>query len=54
MDPLKSDYPTIIDGTVIRAVDGLQFTARDALLAYQSGLFTCPTNNIHIFFLSRR
>lgn len=33
LDPLKSDVPNILggDGSLIRAVDGLQFSSRDAL-----------------------
>ncbi|EKM81020.1 hypothetical protein AGABI1DRAFT_105866 [Agaricus bisporus var. burnettii JB137-S8] len=39
-DPLESNVPEIVggDGSVIRAVDGLQFSSRDALLAYRSGV----------------
>jgi hypothetical protein len=40
--------PSIIDGTVIRAVDGLLFGTRDALLAYCNGVtsaVTAPTSS---------
>jgi imidazolonepropionase-like amidohydrolase len=39
-DALTSDLPEIAggSGTVIRAVDGLQFSTRDALLAYRTGV----------------
>ncbi|PPQ65659.1 hypothetical protein CVT26_000291 [Gymnopilus dilepis] len=39
IDPLRSDPPSILgEGSVIQAVDGLQFQSRDALLAYRSGV----------------
>ncbi|GJE95451.1 carbohydrate esterase family 9 protein [Phanerochaete sordida] len=40
LDPLLVDSPKIVGGerTVIHAIDGLQFTTRDALLAYRSGV----------------
>ncbi|KAH9474485.1 hypothetical protein JR316_0012944 [Psilocybe cubensis] len=48
-DPLVSDAPSILGkGSVIRAVDGLQFGTRDALLAYRSGVtlgVTAPTSS---------
>ncbi|CAK5268643.1 unnamed protein product [Mycena citricolor] len=38
-DALSTKIPTILgDDTVIRAVDGLQFGTRDALLAYRAGV----------------
>lgn len=39
-DALESDLPDIAGGSssVIRAVDGLQFSTRDALLAYRAGV----------------
>ncbi|KAF8590883.1 composite domain of metallo-dependent hydrolase [Ramaria rubella] len=39
-DPLSGSVPAILggDGAVIRAVDGLEFGTRDALLAYRSGV----------------
>ncbi|KAF7969725.1 hypothetical protein HWV62_26136 [Athelia sp. TMB] len=40
VDPLTKDYPMIIENAVIRAADGLQFSSRDALLAYHSGVST--------------
>ncbi|KAJ4479028.1 hypothetical protein J3R30DRAFT_3682364 [Lentinula aciculospora] len=41
-DSLTGKIPSILggDSAVIRAVDGLQFTTRDALLAYRSGVTT--------------
>ncbi|KAF8207208.1 hypothetical protein K438DRAFT_1714110 [Mycena galopus ATCC 62051] len=48
-DPLSMEIPTILgEQTVIRAVDGLQFGTRDALLAYRSGVasaITAPNGN---------
>jgi len=42
LDPLRTVVPGLLggDGSVIRAVDGLQFSSRDALLAYRSGVTT--------------
>ncbi|KAG6891465.1 hypothetical protein C0992_006196 [Termitomyces sp. T32_za158] len=39
-DPLGGKIPSIIggDGSIIRAVDGLQFSGRDTLLAYRAGV----------------
>ncbi|EPS99813.1 hypothetical protein FOMPIDRAFT_1060582 [Fomitopsis schrenkii] len=39
-DPLVQKVPTILggDGAIIRAVDGLSFGTRDALLAYRAGV----------------
>ncbi|KIM40067.1 hypothetical protein M413DRAFT_446222 [Hebeloma cylindrosporum] len=43
-DPLKSNSPPILgNGNVIQAVDGLQFSTRDALIAYRSGVATGVT-----------
>ncbi|KAJ3886963.1 carbohydrate esterase family 9 protein [Lentinula edodes] len=44
-DGLMDKLPTILGGNtaVIRAVDGLQFATRDALLAYRSGVTTGVT-----------
>ncbi|KAJ7474692.1 hypothetical protein FB451DRAFT_274443 [Mycena latifolia] len=39
-DPLTTLVPNILGHTVIRAVDGLQFGGRHALLAYHSGVTT--------------
>ncbi|KAG6841872.1 hypothetical protein C0991_005602 [Blastosporella zonata] len=41
-DPLRGKVPSIIggDGSVIRAVDGLQFAGRDTLYAYRAGVTT--------------
>ncbi|KAF8974242.1 carbohydrate esterase family 9 protein [Flammula alnicola] len=48
-NPLKSDPPSILgEGPVIRAVDGLQFATRDALLAYRAGVtagVTAPSSS---------
>ncbi|KAJ7589790.1 hypothetical protein C8J56DRAFT_1139426 [Mycena floridula] len=47
--------PAILNGTVIRAVDGLQFTGRDSLLAYRSGIasgITAPTSSRFLAGLS--
>ncbi|KAF7334286.1 Carbohydrate esterase family 9 protein [Mycena sanguinolenta] len=46
-DPLSMKVPDIIDGSVIKAADGLLFATRDALLAYRSGVtsaITAPTS----------
>ncbi|GJJ06667.1 hypothetical protein Clacol_000862 [Clathrus columnatus] len=50
LDPLTDNIPSILreDATIIRAVDGLQFGSRDALLAYRSGVSTgivAPSSN---------
>ncbi|KAJ7039580.1 hypothetical protein C8F04DRAFT_1085776 [Mycena alexandri] len=43
-DPLSAEIPTILgEQTVIRAVDGLQFGTRDALLAYRDGVASAIT-----------
>jgi cytosine/adenosine deaminase-related metal-dependent hydrolase len=48
-DSLESNPPNIIgEGSIIKAVDGLQFHTRDALLAYRSGVttgITAPSSN---------
>ncbi|EGO25467.1 hypothetical protein SERLADRAFT_437208 [Serpula lacrymans var. lacrymans S7.9] len=49
-DPLTAKVPSIIGGdeALIRAVDGLQFGTRDALLAYRAGVtlgITAPSHN---------
>ncbi|KAJ6469475.1 hypothetical protein C8R45DRAFT_1055168 [Mycena sanguinolenta] len=43
-DPLRSPVPPIIDGTAIKAVDGLLFGTRDALLGYRSGVTSAITS----------
>ncbi|KAF5371159.1 hypothetical protein D9758_004121 [Tetrapyrgos nigripes] len=45
-DPLTGGVPGILGGggTVIRAVDGLQFESRNALLAYRSGVTSAITS----------
>ncbi|KIJ61332.1 hypothetical protein HYDPIDRAFT_96756, partial [Hydnomerulius pinastri MD-312] len=43
-DPLSGDIPSILEGSsVIKAVDGLQFTGRDTLLAYRAGVTSAIT-----------
>ncbi|KAF7348547.1 Carbohydrate esterase family 9 protein [Mycena venus] len=42
-DPLSSQIPPIIDGTAIKAVDGLLFGTRDALLGYRNGVTSAVT-----------
>ncbi|KZV86711.1 composite domain of metallo-dependent hydrolase [Exidia glandulosa HHB12029] len=48
-DALLGPIPAILggDGTLIRAVDGLQFGGRDTLLAYLSGVGTAITGPVH-------
>ncbi|KAI0074160.1 carbohydrate esterase family 9 protein [Panus rudis PR-1116 ss-1] len=53
LDPLVSKVPKVVggDGAIVRAVDGLQFGGRNALLAYRSGVTTgivAPTHR-HLF-----
>ncbi|KAI0062927.1 composite domain of metallo-dependent hydrolase [Artomyces pyxidatus] len=42
-DPLQDDASSILGNTLIRAVDGLQFATRDALLAYRAGVTSSVT-----------
>ncbi|KAL0577309.1 hypothetical protein V5O48_004665 [Marasmius crinis-equi] len=54
-EPLSSTrVPSILggDSAVIRAVDGLQYGTRDALLAYRAGVTTAITAPTHSKFLS--
>jgi len=51
-DPLSMKVPEIIDGTVIKAADGLLFATRDALLAYRNGVTTAVTAPSSYGFLS--
>ncbi|KAJ7484418.1 carbohydrate esterase family 9 protein [Mycena latifolia] len=51
-DPLSMKVPEIIDGTVIKAVDGLLFATRDALLGYRSGVTSAVTAPSSRGFLS--
>ncbi|KAF8973204.1 carbohydrate esterase family 9 protein [Flammula alnicola] len=48
-DPLTSDPPSVLGkGSIIHAVDGLQFATRDALLAYRAGVtagVTAPSSS---------
>ncbi|KAK7470191.1 hypothetical protein VKT23_001629 [Stygiomarasmius scandens] len=52
LDPLSSDPPAILGDTVIRAVDGLVFESRNALLAYRSGVTSAITPPSSSGFLS--
>ncbi|KAH7908470.1 hypothetical protein BJ138DRAFT_352435 [Hygrophoropsis aurantiaca] len=47
-DALEDNIPEILggEGSIIRAVDGLQFQTRDALLAYRAGVTTSITSPI--------
>ncbi|KAJ6572076.1 carbohydrate esterase family 9 protein [Mycena capillaripes] len=51
-DPLRNQIPEIIDGIVIKAVDGLLFATRDALLGYRSGVTSAVTAPSSRGFLS--
>ncbi|KAJ6532729.1 carbohydrate esterase family 9 protein [Mycena vulgaris] len=51
-DPLSMIVPEIIDGTVIKAVDGLLFASRDALLGYRNGVTSAVTAPSSRGFLS--
>ncbi|KAJ6532734.1 carbohydrate esterase family 9 protein [Mycena vulgaris] len=51
-DPLRVKVPEIIDGTVIKAVDGLLFASRDALLGYRNGVTSAVTAPSSRGFLS--
>ncbi|KAG7098629.1 hypothetical protein E1B28_000547 [Marasmius oreades] len=53
-DPLMSPVPSILggDSAVVRAVDGLQYNTRDALLAYRGGVTTAITAPSHRKFFS--
>ncbi|KAG5635819.1 hypothetical protein H0H81_010006 [Sphagnurus paluster] len=53
-DPLTGTVPAIVggDAAVIRAVDGLQFEGRNALLAYRSGVTRAITAPVSKGFLS--
>ncbi|KAJ7669345.1 carbohydrate esterase family 9 protein [Mycena polygramma] len=42
-DPLRNQIPEIVDGTVIKAADGLLFATRDALLGYRNGVTSAVT-----------
>ncbi|CAK5272816.1 unnamed protein product [Mycena citricolor] len=42
-DPLRAQVPAIIEDDVIKAVDGLVFASRDALLAYRYGVTSSVT-----------
>ncbi|THU89863.1 hypothetical protein K435DRAFT_280938 [Dendrothele bispora CBS 962.96] len=43
VDPLTGKLPSILEETVVRAVDGLLFESRNALLAYRSGVTSAIT-----------
>ncbi|KAF9268942.1 carbohydrate esterase family 9 protein [Marasmius fiardii PR-910] len=53
-DPLAKSVPSILggDSAVVRAVDGLQFDTRDALLAYRGGVTSAITAPSHGNFFS--
>ncbi|KAI0030405.1 carbohydrate esterase family 9 protein [Vararia minispora EC-137] len=53
-DPLKGNVPAILSGEdkVVRAVDGLVFEGRDALLAYRSGVTKAITAPLHSGFFA--
>ncbi|KAJ7098293.1 carbohydrate esterase family 9 protein [Mycena epipterygia] len=51
-DPLSMKVPEIIDGTVIKAADGLLFATRDALLGYRNGVTSAVTAPSSYGFLS--
>lgn len=53
-DPLSSDNPSIIggDGSLIRAVDGLQFSSRDAL--YEISISISLASSILICLIDSR
>ncbi|KAH9930389.1 composite domain of metallo-dependent hydrolase [Amylocystis lapponica] len=54
LDPLRQIVPTIIggDSAVINALDGLQYSTRDALIAYRAGVTTGITAPKSSGFLS--
>ncbi|KAJ6491356.1 carbohydrate esterase family 9 protein [Mycena vitilis] len=51
-DPLSDRIPGLIDGTVIKAADGLLFATRDALLGYRNGVTSAVTSPTSYGFLS--
>ncbi|KAJ7636949.1 carbohydrate esterase family 9 protein [Roridomyces roridus] len=51
-DPLNGPVPSIIDGTLIKAADGLVFTSRDAYLGYRSGVTSAVVAPMARGFLS--
>ncbi|KAF8973201.1 carbohydrate esterase family 9 protein [Flammula alnicola] len=53
-DPLRQYIPDILggDSAIIRAIDGLQYGTRDALLAYRSGVTLAVTAPSHRRFFS--
>ncbi|KAI0074162.1 carbohydrate esterase family 9 protein [Panus rudis PR-1116 ss-1] len=53
-DPILGDVPGVVggEGAIIRASDGLQFSTRDALLAYRAGVTTAVTAPKTSAFLS--
>ncbi|KAK7470199.1 hypothetical protein VKT23_001637 [Stygiomarasmius scandens] len=51
-DPLSANPPAILGDTVIRAVDGLVFESRNALLAYRAGVTSAITPPSSSGFLS--
>ncbi|KAJ7026167.1 carbohydrate esterase family 9 protein [Mycena alexandri] len=51
-DPLSMKIPGLVDGTVIKAADGLLFATRDALLAYRNGVTAAIAAPASLGFLS--
>ncbi|KAI0329713.1 hypothetical protein GY45DRAFT_1361902 [Cubamyces sp. BRFM 1775] len=54
VDPLEPNQPTLFGpgGYIAKAVDGLQFGTRDALLAYRSGVTLSVASPLHDWWLS--
>ncbi|KAF5370700.1 hypothetical protein D9758_002026 [Tetrapyrgos nigripes] len=53
LDPLLQNLPKVLgDDALVRAVDGLEFQTRDALLAYRSGVTLAVTAPSHRSFYS--
>lgn len=54
IDPLTKNVPEIVggDGSLIRAVDGLQYSSRDAQLAYRAGVTAGISSPMSSGFLS--
>jgi hypothetical protein len=52
LDPLAGDMPNILGNSVIRAIDGLSFQGRSALIAYRQGVTTAITAPSSYGFIS--
>ncbi|THU91950.1 composite domain of metallo-dependent hydrolase [Dendrothele bispora CBS 962.96] len=52
INPLTGNVPSILGESVVRAVDGLMFESRNALLAYRSGVTSAITAPVSSGFLS--